>query len=173
MADLLRDWPTDLERTQVDHAVSWCKRKPRHDQADIVGMLLLLRLEPWLGVPAELRGFTLASWCWEGALLPGPIRGDYRRGKATAFGPFQMRKWWAKWCGYGLHALDDPYLAALCYWKRVQKVAKRSQCPVPLRWAQAMVANPRRYKRLGCNAESRHWTEYVRWQFPLKQESFK
>jgi len=170
--ELLADPPTLLEIHQVESALAACKRKPKATDVDLFGMLALLRLEPLIGVPGHKRGILLSAWCWEASFRSEKIRGDYREGVPTSFGPFQMQQWWLGYCGFkSVKELDNVLTAASCYWKKVLETANKSSCKDPLAWGQAMIANPRKYRGLGCKAQSHHWRQYALWDFPLRLES--
>lgn len=170
LARLLADPPTELERLQIATAIAECRRKPSVEQVDLSMMLALLRWEEEIGVPDRIRGIMLSTWCWEASYQSKKVRGDYRDGKPTSFGPFQMQPWFTSFCGVKLSDLDDVLLAARCYWEKVEDAAGKTSCYDPIMWGQAMTANPRKYRPQGCEARSWHWREYIRWNFPLSLE---
>lgn len=170
LARLMSDAPTELERLQVATAIEKCRRKPRVDQVDVELMVALLRWEPEIGVPDRMRGILLSSWCWEASFQHKGVRGDFRNGKPTSFGPFQMQLWFTSFCNMKPKDLDDIFSAAECYWSKVEDAAGKTQCYDPIKWGQAMTANPRKYRHLGCKAASAHWREYKRWNMPLTLE---
>lgn len=170
LSSLLSDPPSELERLQIDTAIAECRRKVRHDQVNVTMMLALLRWEHQIGVPERLRGILLSSWCWEASFQLNKVRGDFRNGSPTSFGPFQMQLWFTKFCGIRPSDLDDLLTAAECYWSKVEEAAGKTNCEDPIMWGQAMTANPRKYRSKGCKAASWHWREYQRWDFPLTLE---
>lgn len=136
---------------------------PRRLRADVA--LAMLRVEERAGIPTELRGLTLATWCAEAAwgvgdevCRSGPCDGGRARG------PLQLHAGYARLCAglpYAGSATpevdairDDPELAAECYLAQVVRVAKKS--PSSCRWtfAEAWVARGRRPE--SCEVVSGH-----------------
>lgn len=139
---------------------------------DPLDVLAVLRLEDHLGVPWEARGILAAVWCMEASMLKharggGPVRGDWRNGVARAHGPAQLWPWFRNWCGLGSRGADNLFGALTCYWSRVADrfhYRDTGRCAHPWRVAEALAANGPRYLYRGCDAESSHWREMMRWR---------
>jgi hypothetical protein len=144
----------------------------KYSMVDQLDVLAVLRLEDYLGVPWEARGILASVWCMEASMLKtgrggGPVRGDWHNGVARAHGPAQLWPWFRNWCGLGPRGADNLFGALTCYWSRmVDRFHHRnaSRCGHPWRVAEALAANGPRYLNAGCDAESSHWRQMLRWQ---------
>ncbi len=165
LGSILFDEPSVAERILIERQLTLCKRDVWRT-ADPWLALALLRYEETLGVPAGARGILGAVWCWEGAMYSDPerLRGDWRNGSPTSFGPFQMQTWMFERCRMPLSAADDLFSAASCYWRRVAELEADGKCPGNWARAEAMTANGRKYQSQGCRARSLHWKELERWK---------
>lgn len=165
LGSLLYDETTLEERLMVETQLAQCSRTVWRT-ADPWMVLALLRYEEQLEVPSEARGILGAVWCWEGAMYSDPerLRGDYRNGAPTSFGPFQMQTWMLERCRMPLAAADDLFSAASCYWRRAAELERDGACPGNWARAEAMTANGMKYRHAGCSAKSLHWKELERWR---------
>ena len=166
---LLAAYPTAEEVRILSLAMWSCSRRVWR-VVDLDDALALLRHEWELGVPRELRGILLATWCVEAGMRTrasdgGLIRGDSRNGVEMAHGPFQLWPWQREWCGLREGEADDLLVAAWCHWKRVsdRRQERAMECDESWRVGEALAANGPRYLPYGCAAESGHWREWKRW----------
>lgn len=178
LAVLLSDPVTEYEETVVLSQIENCSRNVKR-VADPYYILALLRLEADLGVPDEARGILGAVWCIESAMrleaaVGGTIRGDPRNGVRMAHGPFQLWPWMRNWCGLTQEGSDDLFVAATCYWQRVEDrynvraVDGCSKQENRWKYAEALTANGPKYRKIGCNnSESGHWRQ-MKQMTPIK-----
>lgn len=174
---LVYDPPTKEEYDAVEAAIATCGRRTSRATVDPLKVLALIRLEPILSIPDELRGIFNAIWCIESSMRSesrhgGPILGD----GGTSFGPMQMKKGMIDTCikRHGIYA-DDPkkaphdlIWAATCWAARIHTIYPKAQAQCPRRpWpvAEAMISNYARYsivkpdgsRAYDCTAASKHY----------------
>lgn len=129
----LLDPATDEERRWIEVAMYHCDTAaPRYAKPFL--MLELLRIEREFGIPDELRGVTLATWCGEAAYQVGDIVGD----GGAAVGIFQLHPPITRLCG-SPDLRHDPIASAHCWlWNLERVYAKaRRRCPTKHAWAAA------------------------------------
>ena len=129
----------------------------------------MLHLEQLAGVPAELRGMSLAAACHESRFSARVLSGTKRGDDGKARGLLQMWPWAKRYCGLdapdqcgaGMH---DPVRQAECWLgnvRRLVRVARQSGCADPWVAAWAFAASgPKGYR---CRAP-RHLSVLKRWQ---------
>lgn len=174
---LVYDPPTAEEYAAVEAAIANCGKRTSSAIADPYKVLALIRLEPVLSIPKELRGIFNAIWCIEASMRSeakhgGPILGD----GGTSFGPMQMKKGMVTACitRHGLKTDDaaqaphDLIWAATCWAARIHATYPKAvvQCPDrPWPVAEAMISNYARYsivkpngsRAYDCTAASKHY----------------
>lgn len=129
----LLDPATDEERRWIEVAMYHCDTAaPRYAKPFL--MLELLRIEREFGIPDELRGVTLATWCGEAAYQLGDIVGD----GGNAVGIFQLHPPITRLCG-SPDLRHDPIASAHCWLWNLQRIhAKaRRRCPAKQAWTAA------------------------------------
>lgn len=174
---LLYDPPTEQEQAAVEAAIATCGRRTSRAIVDPFKVLALIRLEPILSIPKELRGIFNAIWCIESSMRSESKHGGLILGDGgTSFGPMQMKKGMVHACinRHGLHhtsPLDAPHdliWAATCWAARIHATYPKAvaQCPQrPWPVAEAMISNYARYSIVkpngsrvyDCTAASKHY----------------
>lgn len=161
VGSLVAEPPTFAERLEVETQITRCARRVEK-HADPFLVLALLRYEYVLGVPDSHRGLLGAIWCWENGMLSVPKVGDNGR----SHGSFQMQQWFWAWCRLPMskRVTDDLFIAAGCFWSRVDHYLLDGKCPGNVTRAEAMAAHGPKYASAGCAAKSRHVQELERWR---------
>lgn len=174
---LVYDPPTEAEYAQVEAAIAMCGKRTARHIVDPHKVLALIRLEPILSIPSDLRGIFNAIWCIEASMRSeskdgGLILGD----GGTSFGPMQMKQQMVSTCieRHNIFA-DDPRAAphdliwaATCWAARIHAVYHKAerQCPRrPWQVAEAVISNYSRYsikhkdgsRSYNCAASSKHY----------------
>ena len=166
------DAPDQAERTLIAAADADCVNKYGTRQAhpgvlDPFLALHLLRLEQDMGVPLQVRGITLATWCREASYQLGATNGD----EGHAIGPFQLHDIFERKCERRISvpgqlrvitgSRPDLLWTAACYLTRI-KAKLPNRCADPWLAAEAWTASwPRYYPN--CTT-SQHGDILLRWR---------
>ena len=159
---LLSSTPTTPEETYLVEQVSLCSKA---SQPGLTRQML--RMEEHLGVPATLRGMSLAAACKESRFNPS-AKGDHGR----AVGILQQWPWWEK--KYRIHRVKAPEAAASWLIHVAAQVPKvQKQCG-PLgeqqMWIAAWVTAIRAPRKGGrCQQLPKHLGVLKAWQRAVRQ----
>ena len=162
------DGPTERQRAIIGVAARGCELQRRVSALDPWTALLLLRVEEEAGVPADMRGVLLATWCGEAAYRLEPGAGDGGR----AVGILQLQRWHAEACG-GMALRDDPEASARCYLRRVARLVPRATraCGKRAAWAAAEAWAAQGQRGYTCR-ESGHVARLRQWA-PAMRKALK
>lgn len=159
------DPPNDEERTLVEYAMYHCDNASARF-AKPFWMLELLRVEHDFGVPPELRGITLATWCGEAAYQMHDVVGD----EGAAVGILQLHPELTRLCG--APALrHDPIASAQCWLWNLNRIHAKAarRCRKSRAWkaAELWLSQGGRKSGYSCKHVSGHVARLERWQRDL------